>query len=159
MIDPSAPVNRRVAISKTVLLVVAVCAALVAQQNPADILFLVAAAFSFAASGFFPALVLGIFWQRTTGLAASLGMIAGISTTFYYMSINQVWLRNIFYDIPRDMPVENKWFDIDAISAGVFGVPIGFVVIILVSLITRPPNDDVRKLVKNIRYPELKNSS
>ncbi len=159
MIDPSAPVNRRVAISKTVLLVVAVCAALVAQQNPADILFLVAAAFSFAASGFFPALVLGIFWQRTTGLAASLGMIAGISTTFYYMSINQVWLRNIFYDIPRDMPVENKWFDIDAISAGVFGVPVGFVVIILVSLITRPPNDDVRKLVKNIRYPELKNSS
>ena len=49
-IDPSASVNKKVKISKTVLLVIAVLAALVAQQNPADILFLVAAAFSFAAS-------------------------------------------------------------------------------------------------------------
>ena len=159
MIDPSAPVNRRVAISKTVLLVVAVCAALVAQQNPADILFLVAAAFSFAASGFFPALVLGIFWQRTTGIAASLGMIAGISTTFYYMCNTQVWLRDIFYGIPRNVPVDNKWFEIDAISAGVFGVPIGFVVIIVVSLLTPPPNKKIKTLVENIRYPELKISN
>ena len=159
MIDPSAPVNRRVALSKTVLLVVAVCAALVAQQNPADILFLVAAAFSFAASGFFPALVLGIFWHRTTGIAASLGMIAGISTTFYYMCNTQVWLRNIFYDIPRNVPVDNKWFDIDAISAGVFGVPIGFIVIIIVSLLTPPPSKSIKTLVTNIRYPELKTSN
>ena len=156
MIDPSAPVNRRVAISKTVLLVVAICAALVAQQNPADILFLVAAAFSFAASGFFPALVLGIFWHRTTGLAAALGMLSGISITFYYMCNNQVWLREIFYGIPREVTLENKWWDIDAISAGVFGVPVGFAVIIIVSLLSPPPKKEIKELIENIRYPELK---
>ena len=159
MIDPSATVNRRVAISKTVLLFVAVGAALVAQQNPADILFLVAAAFSFAAAGFFPALILGIFWQRTTGLAASLGMLAGISTTFFYMCNTQVWLREIFYGIPKDFPVENKWWDIDAISAGIFGVPVGFVVIIIISLLTKAPDKGVKNLIQSIRYPDLKSEA
>ena len=83
MIDPKASVNKRVRISKTVLLIVAVLAALVAQQNPADILFLVSAAFSFAASGFFPALILGIFWRRTTNVGVSLGMLTGIFAVSY----------------------------------------------------------------------------
>src|SRR5690606_34609731 len=55
MIDPNAPTQRRVLLSKILLLVVAILAALTAAQKPADILFLVSAAFSFAAAGFFPA--------------------------------------------------------------------------------------------------------
>ena len=51
-------------VSKALLLVVALAAALVAAPKPADILFLVSAAFSFAASALFPALVLGVFWKR-----------------------------------------------------------------------------------------------
>ena len=66
VIDPNAPTSRRVLISKMLLLVVAVGAALVASQKPADILFLVSAAFSIAAAGFFPALTLGIFWKRAS---------------------------------------------------------------------------------------------
>ncbi len=156
MIDPSAPVARRVMLSKTMLLIVAVLAALVAQQKPADILFLVSAAFSFAAAGFFPALVMGIFWKRTTGIAASLGMIAGIGVTFYYMVQNQVWLREVFLGIPRSAPIVNEWFEISAISAGLFGVPLGFAVIIIVSLITPAPNRQVQELVESVRYPDLK---
>ncbi|MDE2159547.1 MAG: cation acetate symporter, partial [Burkholderiales bacterium] len=83
MIDPNAPTARRVAISKALLLVVAVAAATVASQKPADILFLVSAAFSFAAAAFFPALVLGVFWKRANRWGASLGMLAGLGTTFY----------------------------------------------------------------------------
>ena len=156
MIDPSAPVSRRVTLSKTMLLVVAVLAALVAQQKPADILFLVSAAFSFAAAGFFPALVMGIFWKRTTGIAASLGMLAGIGVTFWYMINNQPWLRDVFFGIPRSAPIVNEWFEISAISAGLFGVPLGFAVIIIVSLITPAPSRDVQDLVSSVRYPDLK---
>ncbi len=156
MIDPSAPVARRVVISKSMLLVVAVLAALVAQQKPADILFLVGAAFSFAAAGFFPALVLGIFWKRATGISASLGMIAGIGITFYYMVQNQPWLREVFLGIPRSAPITGEWFEIAAISAGTFGVPLGFAVMILVSLITPAPNRQVQELVESCRYPDLK---
>jgi cation/acetate symporter len=154
MIDPNAPTARRVMLSKMLLLVVALLAALVAAQKPADILFLVSAAFSLAAAGFFPALVLGIFWKRTTGIAASLGMIAGLGTTFYYMVLTQPWLHKAF---GVSTPIaDNIWWDIQPISAGVFGVPLGFIVIVFVTLITRSPSQETQDLVENVRYPNLK---
>jgi cation/acetate symporter len=155
MIDPNAPTARRVMISKILLLVVAILAALVAAQKPADILFLVSAAFSFAAAGFFPALTMGIFWKRTTGIAASLGMVAGFGVTFYYMITTQPWLREIFFSIPRSTPV-SLWWDIQPISAGLFGVPLGFLVIFIVSLITPAPDKATQDMVENVRYPNLK---
>jgi cation/acetate symporter len=152
MIDPNAPTARRVTISKVLLLVVALCAAAVAAQKPADILFLVSAAFSFAAAAFFPALVLGIFWKRANKWGASLGMIAGLGTTFYYMATTQAWMRGLF---GVTSPVQ-LWWDIQPISAGLFGVPIGFAVIIIVSLLTPAPKKETQELVEHVRYPDLK---
>ena len=152
MIDPNASTARRVTISKMLLLIVALAAAYVAAQKPADILFLVSAAFSFAAAAFFPALVLGIFWKRATGIAASIGMVAGLGITFYYMVTTQPWMRGIF---GVTSPVE-LWFGILPISAGVFGVPLGFAVIILVSLVTPAPSRKIQQLVEHVRYPSLR---
>lgn len=155
MIDPNASTARRVTLSKILLLVVALLAAFVASQKPADILFLVSAAFSFAAAAFFPALVLGIFWKRATGIAASLGMVAGLGITFYYMVTTQPWMRGLF---GVTSPVE-LWFGIQPISAGIFGVPLGFLVIIVVSLITPAPNARIQELVEHVRYPSLKGTA
>ncbi len=151
MIDPNAPTARRVMISKVLLLVVALAAASVAAQKPADILFLVSAAFSFAAAAFFPALTLGIFWKRANKWGAVLGMVAGLGVTFYYMATTQPWLRGIF---GVTSPVE-LWFGILPISAGVFGVPLGFAVIIIVSLLTPAPSAETQELVEHVRYPNL----
>jgi cation/acetate symporter len=154
MIDPNAPTKRRLAVAKTLLLIVAVGAAAVAAQRPANILFLVSAAFSFAAASFFPALVLGIFWRRATSLGAILGMIAGLGITFYYMATTQPWLRGVFN---VTMPVEQAtWFGINPISAGIFGVPLGFLVIIVVSLLTKAPDKNTQELIEHVRYPNLK---
>jgi cation/acetate symporter len=153
MIDPNAPTSRRVMISKILLLVVALLAAMVAAQKPADILFLVSAAFSFAAAGFFPALVLGIFWKRATKWGATLGMLSGIGVTFYYMATTQPWLRSVF---GVTSPIaDNIWWGIQPISAGLFGVPLGFLVIIVVSYLTPAPNAEVQELVEHVRYPNL----
>ena len=153
MIDPNAPTARRVMLSKMLLLVVAVAAALVAAQKPADILFLVSAAFSIAAAGFFPALTLGIFWKRTSGIAASVGMAAGVGITFYYMVMTQPWLHKTF---GVTTPIaQNIWWGIQPISAGVFGVPLGFAVIVLLTLVTRAPSREVQAMVENVRYPNL----
>jgi cation/acetate symporter len=152
MIDPNASTSRRVTLSKSLLVVVALLAATVASQKPADILFLVSAAFSFAAAAFFPALVLGIFWKRTTGIAASLGMVAGLGVTVYYMVTTQPWLRGMF---GVTSPVE-LWWGIQPISAGLFGVPVGFAVILLISLVTPAPNRQVQELVEHVRYPNLR---
>ena len=152
MIDPSASTARRVTISKVLLLIVALAAAYVAAQKPADILFLVSAAFSIAAAAFFPALVLGIFWKRATGIAASVGMVAGLGVTFYYMVTTQPWLRSVF-GVTR--PIE-LWWGIQPISAGLFGVPVGFAVILLLSLVTPKPSAKTLAFVDRVRYPRLR---
>ncbi len=153
MIDPNAPTARRVMMSKILLLVVALAAAFVAAQKPADILFLVSAAFSFAASAFFPALVLGIFWKRASSMGAVAGMVVGLGVTFYYMATTQPWLRSVF---GVTSPIaDNIWWEISPIAAGVFGVPLGFATIIIVSLLTPAPTAKVQELVEHVRYPNL----
>jgi cation/acetate symporter len=153
MLDPNASTARRVTISKMLLLIVAVIAASVAAQKPADILFLVSAAFSLAAAAFFPALVCGIFWKRANKWGATLGMIAGLGITFYYMATTQPWLRGVF-GVTGSI-ADNTWWGISAISAGLWGVPLGFLVIIVVSLLTPAPNREVQELVEHVRYPNL----
>ena len=152
MLDPNAPASRRVLVSKILLVVVALAAAYVAAQKPADILFLVGAAFSFAAAAFFPPLVLGIFWKRATKAGACVGMILGLGITVYYMIMTQPWLRGVFN---ITSPVE-LWYGIQPISAGIFGVPLGVAAIILVSLVTPAPRQDIQELVDHVRYPTLR---
>ena len=144
-----ASTTRRVTISKVLLLVAALAAAGVAAQRPADILFLVTAAFSIAASAFFPALVLGIFWSRANKWGALCGMISGLSVTLYYLVRNEPWLREVFrLTAPVDL-----WWGILPVSAGAFGVPLGFAVCVLVSLLTPAPPGAMRQFVRDLRHP------
>ena len=149
LVDTKAPTARRVTLSKMLLLMVALAAAYVAAQKPADILFLVSAAFSLAASAFFPALVLGIFWGRANRLGALSGMVTGLGVCIYYMVINQPWLRDAF-GVTEPVAL---WWGIQPISAGVFGVVSGIAVIILVSAASRPPPPVVQEFIARMRTP------
>ena len=157
VLDPNASTARRVMVSKMLLLIVALAAAYVAAQKPADILFLVSAAFSFAAAAFFPVLTLGIFWKRANKWGASLGMMAGLGITFYYMVTTQPWLYRLTHGTPitPEIAKANTWWDIAPISAGLFGVPLGFAVIIIVSLLTKAPGKNIQELVEHVRFPSL----
>src|ERR1700742_1738831 len=85
VMHPEASSERRVTISKLLLMVVAVAAAWTASTRPADILAMVGWAFSLAMAGNFPALVMGIWWKRTTTTAAILGMMAGWGICLFYL--------------------------------------------------------------------------
>ena len=124
--------TRLVILSKFVLLVVALAAAYVAAQKPGEILFLVAASFSLAGAAFVPAMVMGIFSRRTTGAGATVGMLAGLGITAYYMVVNTPAFRG-WLGLGQG---GGMWWGIQAVSAGVFGVPLGFAVTWLVSLVT-----------------------
>jgi len=126
---------RRVMLSKFALLLVALVAAYVAAQRPADILFLVSASFSLAGAAFVPVMVIGIFWQGVTRVAAVAGMLSGLGLTLYYMVINMAAVRTFF-----GLNGSGLWFDIEPISAGVFGVFAGVTVTLIMSLLTRSPN-------------------
>ncbi len=119
--------------SKFALLMVALAAAYVAALRSADILYLVSASFSLAAAIFFPALVFGIFWQRTSRAGVVAGMLAGMCVTVYYMVIHMASVRATL-----GLAGSGLWFGIQPVSAGVFGAPASAVVIWLVSLVTRP---------------------
>ena len=149
MVDKRASTARRVTLSKMLLLIVALAAAYVAAQKPADILFLVSAAFSLAASVFFPVLVLGIFWSRANQWGALCAMASGLGVCVYYMVVNQPWLREAF---SIRQPIE-LWWGIEPISAGVFGVGVGFVACIVVSLLTPAPTPENRNFVRHLRTP------
>ncbi|MFA7268278.1 MAG: sodium:solute symporter family protein [Sterolibacterium sp.] len=146
MIDRTASTQRRLLISKAMLLAVAIVAAWVASLKPDTILLMVGLAFSIAAAGFFPALVCGVFWQRANQWGAIAGMVAGLSVTLYYVVITHPFFGG---------SMAAAWFDIQPISSGIFGLPVGFAAIVIVSLLTKPPPEDVRHLVENVRYPSL----
>ena len=145
IVDPNASTQKRVTISKLLLLAVAFIAAYAASTKPADILSLVSAAFSLAGSTMFPALVLGVFWPRANRQGAVAGMVAGFGVCLYYMLHTNPILGG---------SAAGQWFHIAPVSAGIFGVPAGMLAMAVVSLLTAPPGRDTQALLAHIRSPE-----
>ncbi|BBK40479.1 sodium:solute symporter [Allostella vacuolata] len=140
MIDPQASTKRRLIVARTLLVGVAILAALVAGTRPSGIIQMVAWAFSLAAAGLFAPLVMGIWWKRTTTVGAILGMIAGFGVCLYYL------IATHYFAMPL-------WFGIRNISSALFGLPVAFLVTWLVSLVTTPPSPEMQDFVDSIRVP------
>jgi cation/acetate symporter len=69
------------------------------------------------------------------------------------MATTQPWLRGMF---GVTGPIADyTWFGISPISAGVFGVPVGVVALIVVSLLTPAPSKETQEFVEHVRYPNL----
>jgi cation/acetate symporter len=140
VINPRASLIRRLTITKILLIVTALIAAYTATFRLAIIVELVAWAFSLAAASFFPALVMGIWWKRANKAGAIAGMAVGLCLTLFYM------IGSRFYGM--------TWFGTATIASGVFGIPLGFLTIWIVSLVTKAPPQEVQDLVIDIRYPK-----
>jgi cation/acetate symporter len=140
VIDPRASLAKRLTITKALLIVTALVAAWVATYRVAIIVELVAWAFSLAGASFFPALVMGIWWKRANKTGAVVGMAAGLAVTTYYM------IGSRFYGV--------SWFGTQTIASAIFGLPVGFLVIWIVSLLTEAPPRAVQDLVVSVRYPK-----
>ena len=140
VIDRSASLTKRLTITKVLLVLTALIAAYTATYRLAIIVELVAWAFSLAAASFFPALVMGIWWKRANREGAVTGMIVGLGLTAFYM------IGSRFFGL--------SWFGTQTIASGIFGIPAGFLVIWIVSLLTPPPPQAVQDLVVSVRYPK-----
>jgi cation/acetate symporter len=141
IINPSASVQSRVLISKILLVVVALIGASIAAFVKLPVIAAtVAWAFSFAASSLFPALVLGIWWRRTTGPAAILGMIVGLAVSMSYS------IANFFYQF--------NILSLRHTESGLLGMTAAFLVIVIVSLITPAPDKALQDFVYSVRFPK-----
>ena len=154
--DPAAKQQsqeERVILSKFALLAVAMVAALVASWKPAEILALVSASFSLAASAFFPGMVMGIFWDKASRRGVIWGMLLGLGATILYMTLNAPIFKATFSGLYPDALV----FGIQPISAGILGVPIGFLTLWLCSLIwpDQPDPGQSPVMAPDNQYPGL----
>ncbi|MCL4767516.1 MAG: cation acetate symporter [Hyphomicrobiaceae bacterium] len=189
MLDRNAPTTRRLIVARILLVVVAVGAAYTASTKPADILSMVAWAFSLAAAGIFPALVLGIWWKRANTAGAIVGMILGfgfcvyylVGTRYYAVHFYETWawlstaspaavakfaeLKTAWMNAAEPakqaawvaldkhaMTIAN-WWGVRNISAALFGLPLGFLAIWIVSLLTPAPSKEVQDMVDATRRP------
>lgn len=146
MLAPRASTQSRLMISKSFLLLVAFLAAWVASLRPDNILGMVGLAFSIAAATFFPALVCGIFWKRANRQGAVAGMMAGLAITLYYIVSTHGFFGG---------SMQNAWGGIEPIAAGIFGLPAGFLALIITSLATKSPPQAVMDLVETARRPVI----
>jgi len=186
MIDKNAPTSRRLIVSRVLLLVVAVAAAYTASTRPADILAMVAWAFSLAAAGIFPALVLGVWWKRANKAGCVAGMIVGFGLCMLYLVVTRYFpgfgvaylgmtslLNPVtgapIVDVAKAMAAPNAmdgwvtlahplaskvgWMNVNNISSALFSLPAGFLTIIVVSLMTRKPSQEMYDLIDQIRRP------
>lgn len=145
MVDKKASHQKRVTIAKIALLGVALFAAYVTSLRPGDILFLVGAAFSLAASSFFAVLILAVFSKRINQWGAIAGMITGLLVSGTYIALNYPFVSRItgvFGD---------RWFGIDPIASGAFGIPASFIAAFLVSYLTKPNPPVIQRLVDYLR--------
>ncbi|MGI9150816.1 MAG: VC_2705 family sodium/solute symporter [Limnohabitans sp.] len=130
---PHAPPLRRVMLSKILLMVVALLAAWFATNRPVSILFWVTSAFSLAAATFFPVLLLGIYWRGMNRVGAVLAMLSGLAVTLYYIALNHPWVQMTWHL----QASETLWWGLDPVCAGVFGVPVGLLLGVLGSKLSR----------------------
>jgi cation/acetate symporter len=191
MIDRNAPTSRRLIVARILLVLVAIAAAYTASTKPSDILSMVAWAFSLAAAGLFPALVMGVWSKRANGYGASIGMIVGFGLCLYYL-VGSRYFASSFYETwsflssasadaitkynelksawqsaaPGDAQTAAwaafdkhaqtmaNWWGVRNISAALFSLPLGFIVIWLVSRLTPAPSQAMQDMIDAIRRPK-----
>ncbi len=125
-----------------VMVGVAVCVAGYFGINPPGFVAqVVALAFGLASSSFFPVILLGIFWKRTSKEGAIAGMVCGIGFTLLYI------IQTKFLGV-------GPWFlGISPEGIGTIGMLINLTVTIVVTKMTPPPPIEIQEMVESVRIP------
>lgn len=140
LLNPQASQSQCVRVAKGATLVMSILVVLLAANPPGLIAEITAVAFALAGNTLFPVFVLGIWWDRTNKYGAIAGMLTGITVTF-----------SAFF-LPQLIPALHGV--LHPTSSALLGVPLVFVVMIGVSLLTPPPPERIRRyLVEKVHTP------
>jgi cation/acetate symporter len=141
MIDPKAETARRLIVARVLLIVIGVAGAAAASLRLTGILGAVAWAFDFACSGLFFPLVLGVWWKRANRAGALAGMIAGLGVGSWYL-----YMVKFAGMAP--------WIGLDDLRFGIVGMAASLVAMVVVTLLTPPPDAETQAMVDEIRIPK-----
>ena len=122
-------------------------AGVIGVMNLAFVAQVVAFAFGLAASTLFPVLLLGIFYKRLNKEGAIAGMLIGLIFTLSYIIY--------FKFINPELNSSDYWLlGISPEGIGFLGMLLNLILAITVSSFTKPPPEDVMKMVDSIRSPQ-----
>ena len=119
----------KVNVAKGVFLVLAAIVMILSLNQVGLIAEIAAVAFALAGNTIFPAFLLGIWWSRTNAAGVLAGMSVGVLIT-----VSSLLFGNL-------LPLVNVLFPLT--SSAFIGAPIVALVMILVSLLTAPPSEEM----------------
>ncbi len=130
-----------------------VVAAYFGINPPGFVAAVVALAFGLAASSFFPAIVLGVFYKKMSKEGAISGMVVGILLMCYYI----LKFKFGFFDGGLEAVAgltSDWWFDISPEGFGSVAMLVNFIVAIGVHwIVKKPAPEEIQQLVETIRIP------
>lgn len=124
----------KVARIATVVLAVVAMALGIAFKGQ-NVAFMVGLAFAIAASANFPALVLSVFWRRTTTAGAASSMIVGATSTLVLIALSPAVQIDLLHHATAIFPLKNP---------ALITIPLSFATGILVSLLRPDPASEAR---------------
>jgi cation/acetate symporter len=139
IIDPKADTKVRLIVARVLLILIGVAAAFVASLHLTGILGAVAWAFCFACSGLFFPLVLGVWWKRANREGALAGMIIGFLSGSIYL----------YYVQNGGTPI----LGLDGVRFGIIGMSASLVSMVVVTLMTPAPSEEIQRMVEETRLP------
>ncbi len=140
LLNPSANDRERIAVAKGATLVLAAMVIVLSLNPPWLIAQITAVAFALAGNTLFPVFLLGIWWDRTNKYGAIAGMATGLAITFCSLFLGS------------SVPLIETW--LPATSSALIGAPLVILVMILVSLVTPPPPEKIRRfLAEEVHEP------
>jgi cation/acetate symporter len=139
VLNPNASEDSKMKIARVGTIILGVSIIIVALNPPALIAQITAVAFALGANTFFPLFLLGLWWSRTTKEAAIIGMVVGLVVTFGSMLIPKTSL--LAYYIPFT-------------SSAVVGVPVVLITMIVVSMMTPEPSQEIKELLYKVHNDE-----
>ena len=142
-IRPQISDKQELLVARMAAMVATVIAGYLGMHPPGYVAAVVALAFGLACASFFPAIIMGIFYQRMNKYGAVSGMLVGMLSTLAYI---------IYFRFMGGEP-ENWFFGISPEGFGALGMVLNFIVAYIVSHLTPEPPVHIQNIVQNIRVP------
>jgi cation/acetate symporter len=140
MIHRTATPGKRLIVARLAMALLALGAAWYVTQRDFDVLRAAICALSLTGAAFLPALLLSIWWKRTTKWGALAAMLVGAGVASAHMVLQLSGNGAL-------------WPNLSGLLAAILGVPAGLVTGIAVSLVTPKPSAEMNALTDDMRDP------
>ena len=142
-IRPQITDKQELLVARIAAMVAILIAGYLGMNPPGYVAAVVALAFGLACASFFPAIIMGIFYQRMNKYGAISGMLVGLISTLSY----------IIYFKFMGGESEHWLLGISPEGVGALGMVLNFIMAYIVSHLTPEPPKYIQNIVQNIRVP------